>query len=413
MTDAVPEIRREGDRLVLPGMATAHSHAFQRALRGRTQRRENSPGSFWSWRDLMYTLAAQLDPDDMYHIAYFAFAELTMSGVTAVGEFHYIHHTPDGTPYADRLTMSDAVIHAAHDAGIRLTLLRTAYFQDGPGDTPTPVQRRFCDASVDQVLRDVEALAQRYVAYPLVHVGLAAHSLRAVARPQLGALAAYARRHALPFHMHVAEQPREVDICLDTYGVRPGVLLADDGILDKRFVAVHATHLTPEEMSMLGATQAFVCLCRTTERDLGDGLPDTAALVRAGAKLCVGVDSYTSSDAFDELRAVEYDERSRTLTRHAAVDAPMLLAAVTRQGYAALGLGPAWQHDLVYLNAHDASIAGSNDALLADSVIFGATPRAVDEVVIAGRPVVQHGMHVHYDAARNGYETTLRKLGLL
>jgi formiminoglutamate deiminase len=394
-------------------MATVHSHAFQRALRGRTQRRANSPGSFWSWRDLMYTLAARLDPDDMYHIAHFAFVELTMSGVTAVGEFHYIHHAPDGTPYADRLTMADAVIHAAHDAGIRLTLLRTAYFQAGPGEPPTPIQRRFCDATVDQVCRDVEALAQRYVASPLVHIGVAAHSLRAVTRPQLGALATYARSHTLPFHMHVAEQPREVDICLGTYGMRPVMLLADDGILDERFVAVHATHLTPEEMALLGAAQAFICLCRTTERDLGDGLPDTTAMVRAGVTLCVGVDSHTSGDAFEELRAVEYDERSRTLTRHAAVDAPVLLAAATRQGYAALGLGPAWQHDQVYLNAHDASIAGSSDALLTDSVIFGATPRTVDEVVIAGRPVVQHGIHVYYEAARSGYETTLRKLGLL
>jgi len=406
----IPSIQRQGNRLVMPGFATAHSHAFQRALRGRTQRRAMAAGSFWSWRGLMYALVEKLNPDDMFHLSRFAFTELAMSGVTAIGEFHYVHHAPGGIPYQDRAALADAVIRAAQEVGVRITLIRTAYFRAGYQQSLEPAQRRFCDLEVEAVLEDVAALANRFAAEPLVQIALAAHSIRAVPRPQIRELAAYARCHALPFHMHLAEQRREIEESLQEYGLRPIELLAEDGILDDRFVAIHATHLTPGEIKALGAAGSFVCLCRTTERDLGDGLPETAGLVRAGVRLCLGVDSHASSDAFEEVRAAELDDRSRTESRHVAAEAPELLLAATQYGYQAIGLAEAWPNDTVYLNADDPSLVASSDDLLPDAVIFGATPRAVAEVRVGDRVIVRDGYHIHYEAARHGYETTLRRL---
>jgi formiminoglutamate deiminase len=413
MDHSSPTLYRDNNRIVLPGLATAHSHAFQRALRGRTQRRATSAGSFWSWRGLMYALAETLDPDDIFHIARFAFVELAMSGVTAVGEFHYIHHGPGGVPYKDRTILAEAVIRAAREAGLRITLIRTAYVRAGYDKPLEPAQQRFSDVEVDAVLADVATLTQRHADDPMVRIALAAHSIRAVPREQVLELAAYTRQQGLPFHMHVAEQPAEIEECLQEYGLRPVELLAQAGVLDERFVGIHATHLSPAEIEALGQANAFVCLCRTTERDLGDGLPETAALVQAGVKLCVGVDSHASSDAFEEIRAVELDDRSRTEARQVAAEAPALLRAATQAGYQAIGLGDGWQEDTVYLNAADASLAGSADELLTDAVIFGATPRAVDEVTIGGQTVVNDGIHLRYAEALRGYETTLHKLGLL
>lgn len=408
-----PYLTKDAHNIRMPGMATAHSHAFQRALRGRTQRRQAQPGSFWSWRGLMYALAEQLTPEDVFAVSRFAFVELLMSGVTAVGEFHYVHHQPDGTPYADRTTMADAVIEAARQAGIRITLIRAAYFRGGYQQELEPAQRRFADPEVESVLKDVETLRQRYAEDARVRVGVAAHSIRAVPRQAVRELSDYARRQALPFHMHVSEQPREVEECQAEYGLRPVELLAEDGVLDERFVAVHATHLDAGEIQALGHSGATVCLCRTTERDLGDGLPHTAELIQAGARLCVGVDSHASGDAFEEIRAVELDERSRTLARTVAAEAPDLLTMATQNGCEAIGFGDAWKRDHVLLNAHDPSVAAIATEQLADAVVFAATPRAVQEVVVDGRSVVEAGWHADYETSRRAYETTLRRLRLM
>lgn len=413
MNDPSPLIYRQASRIVVPGFATAHSHAFQRALRKRTQRRNAAAGSFWSWRRLMYELIEKLDPDDIFNISRFAFSELAMSGITAVGEFHYIHHTAAGKPYDDRVILADAVVRAAREVGLRITLIRTAYFRAGHGKSLESAQKRFCDHSVDEVLRDVECLSNRYKNDKMVQVALAAHSIRAVSRDQLSELARYAQQHSLPFHMHVAEQQREVEECKEEYGLRPVELLAHDGLLNQNFVGIHGTHLNFFEIKSLGECHACVCLCRTTERDLGDGYPETAALVQAGVNICVGVDSHASSDAFEEIRAVELDERSRTQARHVAAEAPELLKMATLHGFTAIGMADVWQEDRVYLNGTDPSIAGASSDLLADAVIFSATPRAVDEVVVAGKSVVRDGVHVQYEEALQGYEEGLRRLGLI
>jgi formiminoglutamate deiminase len=336
--------------------------------------------------------------------------ELAMSGVTAVGEFHYVHHAKDGRPYADRLAMAEAVIQAAKDAGIRLTLIRTAYLRGGYGQELAPAQRRFVDPGIEQVMADVAALEARHAHDPHVRIAVAAHSIRAVPLPDVVALAGFARDRGMPFHMHVAEQRRELEECLAEYGRTPLALLADAGVLSPDFVAVHATHLNDDEIARLGAAGAMACLCRTTERDLGDGLPRTRDLVQAGVDLCVGVDSHCSSDAFEELRAVELDERSRTEQRLAAAGGPELLEMGTRAGYRAIGQADAWQADAVWLRADDPALTGIDDQALADGVIFGATPRAVDRVLVAGRPIVEDGVHSQSGKWEGSYLGALRQL---
>jgi cytosine/adenosine deaminase-related metal-dependent hydrolase len=238
----------------------------------------------------------------------------------------------------------------------------------------------------------------------MVRIAVAAHSIRAVPIEQVATLAAYARANQLPFHMHVAEQRRELAECRVEYGATPVELLAHHGILDGRFTAIHATHLSRAEIAALGAARSFIGLCRTTERDLGDGAPELAALLHAGARLCFGVDSHAGGDAFEELRAAELDMRVRAEARHVAAEAPLLLDAATRMGYQAIGFGPEWREDTVRLDAEDPSIAGAAAELLADAVIFGATPRAVDRVEVAGQVIVEGGRHVRYEEALAGFE---------
>jgi formiminoglutamate deiminase len=300
----------------LPALATAHSHAFQRGMRGKAQRRGADPhDDFWTWRGQMYAQAMALDPVSIERISRVAFAELRRAGVLTVGEFHYVHHQPDGTPYDDRTLLADIVIRAALDEGLRISLLRTAYHRAGPGRGAEPGQRRFCDPNVDAVLRDVDALRKRWAADPKVTIGVAPHSVRAVPPEWIRELSAYAKEHALPLHMHVSEQVREIDECIAETGKRPLELLADVGALGPRFVAVHATHLVPHEAKLLGESQGYACLCPTTERDLGDGLCDVASLRANGVRLCTGIDSHVITDPVDDLRSLETHERLRSESR--------------------------------------------------------------------------------------------------
>jgi formimidoylglutamate deiminase len=260
----------------------------------------------------MYRLAEALTPESIFSISRVAFRELYRTGVRTVGEFHYVHHQPDGTPYAERTVLADAVIAAARDARLRIALLRVVYHRAGQGRPPEGAQRRFSDPTLDAAIADVEALRARYRGAPDVRIGVAPHSVRAVPPRWLGPIAAYAREHGLPVHMHVAEQPAEVRACVEETGRRPVELLADLGVLDERFVAVHATHLGDGEAALLGQARAFVCLCPTTERDLGDGLPDVSALTSAGVRLCMGIDSHVVTHPLEDLRAIDLGERLRT-----------------------------------------------------------------------------------------------------
>lgn len=328
----------------------------------------------------MYRVANAATPESLYAISRAAFAELALFGATAVGEFHYLWHQPDGTPYDDRLVLADAVIRAARDVGLRIALLRVLYHRAGAGRPAEDLQRRFCDPDVDLALSDVEDLAARYADDEAVSVGVAPHSLRAVPASWVRAASEFCAKRDLSLHMHVAEQPREIDECLAEHGRRPIEFLDELGVIGPRFVAVHATHLTAAEASLLA--RATVCVCRTTERNLGDGLPDLSALREAGARFCVGADSHARSDPFEELRAMELDERSRTGKRVMLWSGTDLLR-VGQAGYAALGLDPA---DTVELDLTHPSLAGWTEETLDDAIAFGSAG-AVASVTVAGRRI--------------------------
>jgi formiminoglutamate deiminase len=331
----------------------------------------------------MYALAGSLTPESIHEASLACYRELARAGVRTVGEFHYVHHQPDGTPYAERTVLADAVIAAARAAGLRIALLRVAYHRAGPGRAAEPGQRRFCDPTPDDVLRDVDTLRARYAADGDVVVGVAPHSVRAVPPSWLAPLHDFAARHALPFHMHVAEQRREVDECLAETGRRPVELLADGGVLSGRFVAVHATQLLPHEAGLLGAARSFACICATTERDLGDGLPDLGALRAAGVRLCIGGDSHVVIDPIDDLRSLETHERLRTRTRvtfrpAAGTPAEQLWREGSLEGAAACGFDGAGGE--VVLRRDHPALALVDDEFLLDAVVFGCGPSVVDRV---------------------------------
>ena len=378
------ELSSDGALIRLPALATAHSHAFQRAMRGKEQRRAVGKGDdFWSWRAQMYKAAAALTPESIALVSRVAFRELARAGVRTVGEFHYVHHQADGTPYDDRTILSDAVIGAARAEGLRIALLRVAYHRAGPGKPAEPGQRRFCDASVDDVLYDVDTLRARYANAPDVRIGIAPHSVRAVPPSWLAPLREHAERHALPLHMHVAEQTREIEECVAETGKRPVELLADHGVLSPRFCAVHATHLALHEARLLGGARAFACICATTERDLGDGLPDIGALRAAGARLCTGIDSHVVTDPIEELRSLETHERLRTQTRVTHhPDGQTLAEQLWREGSLEGAAACGWDDagaELVISRDHP-TLALVEEAELLDAIVFSGSASMVSRV---------------------------------
>jgi formiminoglutamate deiminase len=382
-----PIARAHSRAVIVPGFVTAHSHAFQHALRGKTQRTARSTGTFWSWRDAMYALADSLTPESIYSHSRVAFDELARAGVVAVGEFHYVHHAPGGVPYADRTVLADAVIRAAIDAGLAITLLRVAYARAGAKKPPEGAQKRFSDPSPDAVLADVETLRARYASEPNVRVGVAPHSVRAVPREWLQPLAEHACVNALPFHMHVAEQQGEIDACVAEHGKRPVELLADEGALSERFCAVHATNLTETEARLLGEANAIACICPTTERDLGDGLADLAMLRAKNVALCVGIDSHVITDHVEEMRALETHERLRTKRRvtfeptDGRTLAEQLLLEGSAIGARAIGFGDVkiagrettWSPSTIVPLDDQPSIAHVSEDELADALVFSAS----------------------------------------
>ena len=354
-------------------------------MRGRAQRRgPNATDDFWTWRGQMYRIAESLTPESIEAISRVAFRELRAAGIDTVGEFHYIHHGKDGTPYANRTELAERVIFAALAEGLRISLLRTAYFRAGPGREREPGQRRFCDDTVDEVLGDVERLRVLYKDNPRVRIGLAPHSVRAVPPDFLKPMAEYAKAHGMPLHMHVSEQPREVTECLEETGKRPTELLADLGVLSNRFVAVHATQLVPHEARLLGEAGAFACVCATTERDLGDGLPDLGALRQNKVRLCTGIDSHVVTDPFDDLRSLETHERLRTKTRvtftpETCSPAEQLWREGSWNGALACGFdGPS---GAIAIEANHPTLALVDEEALLDAIVFGGHPGLVKELV--------------------------------
>ncbi|MEV6646855.1 formimidoylglutamate deiminase [Amycolatopsis sp. NPDC051371] len=368
--------------LTLPGFANGHSHAFHRALRGRTH---HERGTFWTWRERMYSLAARLDPDTYYRLARGVYAEMVLGGYTSVGEFHYLHHAPGGKPYADPNAMGEALRQAAADAGIRLTLLDTCYLAGGIGVEPDEVQRRFSDGSASAWAQRVDDLKES----DLFRVGAAIHSVRAVPADQLSLVDS-----SRVVHIHLSEQRAENEQCLSAYGRTPTELLDDRGVLTDRLVAVHATHLTTSDIDRLSGARA--CFCPTTERDLGDGIGPARALRDAGVRLSIGSDSNAVIDAFEETRALELDDRLASEER-GRFTAEELLEAGT--DHAAVGwpevgrLEAGAGADLVTVGLDSVRTAGIEPS----GVLFAAGAADVRHVVVAGREVVREGGHLLID----------------
>ncbi len=379
--------------LVIPGLTNVHSHAFHRALRGRTHL---GSGTFWAWREQMYALAARLEPDSYLRLARAAYAEMARAGVTGVGEFHYLHHAATGRPYADPNAMSLALIEAAADAGVRLTLLDTCYLAGGFDIAPDAVQLRFSDG-------DADAWAARVDALPIrandrgVRVGAAIHSVRAVPKCQLPVVAKWAASRNAPLHVHVSEQQAENDDCLAARGCTPAQLLAEAGALGPSSVAVHATHVTGADVALLASSGTGVCLCPTTERDLADGIGPAPAFAASGISLSLGSDSHAVVDLFEEARAVELDERLRS-GRRGTFGAATLLDAATCNGQSALGwddagrIAPGMRADLVAVDLTSVRTGGCGPT--ADAVVFAAAADDVTDVVVDGEYVVRERVHV-------------------
>ncbi|MFE9612653.1 formimidoylglutamate deiminase [Streptomyces sp. NPDC006012] len=377
--------------LTLPGLANTHSHAFHRALRGTVQ---VGSGTFWTWREVMYSVADRLTPDTYHALARAVYAEMALAGVTAVGEFHYVHHAPGGTPYADPNAMGEALIAAAAEAGIRITLLDTCYLSAGFGSPPDAHQRRFSDGTAEDWATRCSVLKERDHA----RIGAAVHSVRAVPAGQLATVARWAEERRAPLHVHLSEQTAENEASLQAHGCTPTRLLADHGVLGPRTTGVHNTHVTDEDIALLGGSGTGTCMCPTTERDLADGIGPAAALQRGGSPLSLGSDSHAVVDLLEEARAMELNERLRTRTR-GHWTAAALLRAATADGHAALGWDEAGAieagalADLTTIALDSVRTAGPLPRLGAETAVFAASAADVRHTIVAGRHVVRDGAH--------------------
>jgi len=384
--------------VVLPGLANGHSHAFHRALRGRTH---DDGGNFWSWRDAMYAVTHRLDPETYHALARAVFAEMLLAGYTAVGEFHYVHHAAGGRLYDDPNVMGKALISAAREVGIRITLLDTCYLAGGltaGGHVPLDhVQERFSDGSAEAWAERVERLAEEET----VRIGAAVHSVRAVPRDDLTVVGEAATRGERPLHVHLSEQPGENLACEGFYGCSPTELLAGEGLLTPSTTVVHATHLSDRDIELLGTARSIACFCPTTERDLADGIGPARRLHDAGVRLALGSDQHAVIDPFEEVRGVEMHERLESLERGRFAGADLLDMA-SLNGYRSLGwddggrIATGHVADLVAVRLDSPRTAGAGTR----GVLYAATATDVTDVVVAGEQVVVDGRHSSGDVGR-------------
>ncbi|HEX8560320.1 MAG TPA: formimidoylglutamate deiminase [Pyrinomonadaceae bacterium] len=455
LPEGVEAVRLAG-RALLPGMVNAHSHAFQRVIRGRTERRgARASDSFWTWREEMYAAAGRLAPEDVYDASRMAFMEMALGGVTSVGEFHYLHRAPDGSEYDDPNLLAREVVRAARDVGLRIALLRVAYARAGFGKEPDPRQRRFIEPDPETYLRHADALARDLAARAgggggapaAAWAGVAPHSVRAVAVGYLREVGAFARERGLPLHMHVAEQPAEVEACLAETGRTPVMLLADEGLLAPNFTGVHAVHVTPPEVARLAAAGACVCACPTTERNLGDGVVPADALLGAGVPVALGTDSHAQIDLLEDARELEYHLRLTTLRRNVLAPsagdedgagggragdsggrgaddsggratsalAARLFECATGAGARSIGADagsfePGRAADFFTVDLDDPSVAGACAEDLLPAIVFSLTRAAVRDTAVGGRLVVESGRHAAQSEIVSRFAALQRKL---
>jgi formimidoylglutamate deiminase len=395
-------------KALMPGFVNAHSHSFQRLIRGKAESRVVSGRDFWSWRGTMYHAASRLDPQQVYDVARMTFLEMVLAGTTTVGEFHYLHNTPDGRAYDDPNILSKQVIAAAESVGIRIVLLRTAYVRAGFELPPESGQMRFYE-SAKAFLENMTALVKDIsVERAHVHLGVAPHSIRAVPLGELHEITAWARANGLPVHMHVAEQVAENAACVREYGLTPVDLLAGEKILGPDFTAVHGVHVTAEEIAMLARAEATICSCPTTERNLGDGLVHADDMLLAGIRVALGSDSQAQIDPLEDARELEYHLRllqqkraildqvgGKTLAAHlfdsATVNGALALAVPAGK------LAPGEFADFITVDLEDCSIAGNSANGLLPALVFSMSRSAVRDVVVDGHLILRDQQHARHE----------------
>ncbi|HYJ89552.1 MAG TPA: formimidoylglutamate deiminase [Pyrinomonadaceae bacterium] len=414
------------NRAVLPGLVNAHSHAFQRVIRGRTEyRTANTKDSFWTWREMMYSAATRLTPDDVYDASRMAFLEMALTGITAVGEFHYLHHAPDGKPYDDPNLLAKEVVRAARDVGLRIALLRVAYARSGFETETNPQQARFIETDPETYLKYLDQLRSDLAACESnAWVGLAPHSVRAVPLDYLRRIVAFADERVMLVHMHVAEQPAEVSACIAEYGRSPVALLGTEGLLSERFTGVHVIHVTPKAVGLLASSGATVCACPTTERNLGDGVVPVDEFMKQGVPVALGTDSHVEIGLLEDARELEYHLRLQRMERavlagpddegHSAL-AARLFECATVNGAKSIGIAggslePSTAADFFTVDLNDPSIAGASSEDLLSSIVFSLSRTAVKDVVIGGKRIVEDGRHAQQEEIVERFKRLQKKL---
>lgn len=417
------------NRAILPGLVNAHSHAFQRVIRGRTEyRTANTTDSFWTWRELMYSAAARLTPEDIYDASRMAFLEMALGGITAVGEFHYLHNAAYGKPYNDPNLLEKEVVRAANDVGLRIALLRVAYARSGFETEPNPQQARFIESDPQIYLRNLESLSDdlhgESSSTAMAWVGIAPHSVRAVPLNYLREVIQFAFGKNLPVHMHVAEQPAEVSACIAEYGRSPVALLASEGLLGEQFTGVHVIHVTPKAINMLASSGATVCACPTTERNLGDGIIPADEYFKQGVPLALGTDSHVEIDLLEDARELEYHLRLQKIERAVlapadndgrAAIAASLFECATTNGARSIGaltgtLAEGEPADFLTVDLDDPSIAGASEEDLLSNIVFSLSRSAVQDVVVGGRRIVENGRHAQQEEIVERFKKLQNKL---
>jgi formimidoylglutamate deiminase len=414
------EVVELSGKALLPGFVNAHSHSFQRLIRGKAESRAVSGRDFWSWRGTMYHAANSLNAEQVYDVARMAFLEMVLAGTTTVGEFHYLHNALDGKAYEDPNLMAKQVIAAARSVGLRIVLLRTAYLRAGYELPEDAGQRRFYETSAD-FLANMDALMRETQQLDGVSFGVAPHSLRAVPLDELHKIAAWSQTKRLPLHMHVAEQLGENEACLREYGLTPVALLAKEGLLGRNFTAVHAVHVSDQEIAMLAAAEATICSCPTTERNLGDGIFRADDVMRARVPVALGSDSQAQIDSMEDARELEYHLRlqrqkravldpvqERTSVGDGASLAARLFDCATVHGSRSLGTGGGALRagsvaDFCTVDLKDVSIAGVAASELLPMIVFGLNRSAMRDVVVGGKFVVRDQRHVLQDVIIERY----------
>ncbi len=405
--------------IAIPGLGNAHSHAFQRALAGHTERRSPAgQDNFWTWRERMYELAGSMDPEALRAIAAQAYTEMLQSGYTSVAEFHYLHRAPGGNNGDDAMFRS--IREAAEQSGISLTYVPVLYERAG-FDKPQPENQQKCfaldlESFLDHHRRVLEAADDRVV------VGIGVHSLRAVSKESLAAVVREAEAADVPLHLHIAEQQREVDQCMGAYGRRPVRWLLQEFDVGRRWCLVHATHMDAEETEQLARSGAVVCLCPSTEANLGDGLFPLHEFLQQGGTIAIGSDSHVSINPFEELRWLEYGQRLASRSRNIAaleeahvgreLYGRTLAGGAQACGYASVGLEQGARADLVVLDDDDPMLVGHGDDSLLDALVFSGYRLPIDRVMVHGDWRIIDGLHVDRDAVRSDFAAAVKRIGV-